>query len=135
MVDVVLQPPPRAVPWSVRLVVMLGGVLTQIGFGIAAFGLVFVFVFGSIAEPLFDDPFAGPLQHLTGKVVEVETTNSRCRRRESTSSAQARPICVQRRNRNDSTKTAATTTAAGWSCPWRRSAASAGTRSGHRSGW
>lgn len=80
MVDVVLQPPPRAVPWSVRLVVMLGGVLTQIGFGIAAFGLIFVFVFGSIAEPLFDDPFAGPLQHLTGKVVEVETTNVRINR-------------------------------------------------------
>ena len=75
MVDVVLQPPPRAVPWSVRLVVMLGGVLAQVGFGVAAFGLVFVFVFGSIAEPLFDDPFAGPVQQMAGKVVEVETTN------------------------------------------------------------
>lgn len=77
MVDVALQPPPRTVPWSVRLVVLLGGVLAPVGFGIAAFGLVFVFVFGSIAEPLFDDPFAGPVQQLNGTVVEVEATNVR----------------------------------------------------------
>lgn len=75
MVDVALQPPPRTVPWSVRLVVLLGGVLAQVGFGIAAFGLVFVFVFASIAEPLFDDPFAGAVQRRNGTVVEVEATN------------------------------------------------------------
>ena len=75
MVDVVLQPPPRAVPWSVRLVVMFGGVLTQIGCGVAALGLVFMFVVGSIAEPLFEAPFAGGVQQLNGKVVEVDETN------------------------------------------------------------
>lgn len=56
---------------------LFGGILTQVGWGVLAFGLVFTAVFGAIAAPLFGDPFAGPVQRVTGKVVRVDGTNVR----------------------------------------------------------
>ena len=75
MVDVVLQPPPRPVPWSLRLVVVLGGALSVVAWLLLAVGLLFAAVFVPLAAPLFDDPFAGPVSNLTAKVVAVERTN------------------------------------------------------------
>jgi len=77
MENATLARPPRTVPWSLRLVVLFGGILTQVGWGVLAFGLVFTAVFGAIAAPLFDDPFAGPVQRVTGKVVHTDGTNVR----------------------------------------------------------
>lgn len=77
MENATLARPPRTVPWSLRLVVLFGGVLPPIGWGLLAFGLVFTTVFGAIAAPLFGDPFAGPVQRVVGKVVRIEETNVR----------------------------------------------------------
>ncbi len=64
-------------PLSVRFVLMFGGVLGAIGWCVVAAGLVFTLVFARIAAPLFDDPFAGPLDRTTGKVTGVERTGLR----------------------------------------------------------
>ncbi|MBL8751558.1 MAG: hypothetical protein JNK78_20565 [Planctomycetes bacterium] len=77
MVSIALRPPPRAVPLSVRFVLMFGGVLGTVGWSVVAFGLVFTLVFARIAAPLFDDPFAGPTDLTTGRVTSVERTNLR----------------------------------------------------------
>lgn len=77
MENATLARPPRTVPWSLRFVVLFGGVLPQVGWGLLAFGLVFTMVFAAIAAPLFGDPFAGPVQRVVGKVVRLEGTNVR----------------------------------------------------------
>lgn len=56
---------------------LFGGALPLVGWCLLAFGLVFTTVFGAIAAPLFGDPFAGPVQRVTGKVVRTEGTNVR----------------------------------------------------------
>jgi hypothetical protein len=72
-----LARPPRTVPWSLRIVVLFGGVLPQVGWGLLALGLALTMVFGAIAAPLFDDPFAGPVQRVAGKVGRVDDTSLR----------------------------------------------------------
>ena len=77
MVNATLARPPRTVPWTLRLVVLFGGVLPQVGWGLLALGLALTMVFGAIAAPLFDDPFAGPVQRVVGKIVRVDDTSLR----------------------------------------------------------
>lgn len=72
-----LAPAPRHVPFSLRVRIVLSGILPLLGWCFLGLGLVLAAVFLSLAEPLFDDPFAGPLSTVEGKVVEVEATNAK----------------------------------------------------------
>jgi hypothetical protein len=76
-----LCPPPRSVPWSLRTVVLLGGVRPAIGWLLLGMGLVFVMVFAGNAEPLFSDPFGGPVSSMRGTVTEVRATAVKVNRR------------------------------------------------------
>ena len=76
-----LTPPPRAVPWSLRLVVLLGGIGAILGWILLGMGAVFVLVFAGNAEPLFGDPFGGPVSSLRGTVTEVRATAVKVNRR------------------------------------------------------
>ncbi len=73
--------PPRSVPWPLQVVVLLGGVAPAIGWLLLGMGLVFVMVFAGNAEPLFSDPFGGPLSSMRGTVTEVRATAIKVNRR------------------------------------------------------
>lgn len=75
--SIALAPAPRSVPLSLRVQLVLSGILPLIGWLVLGIGLVLSTVFLSMAEPLFGDPFAGPLGTLEGKVVEVQATNAK----------------------------------------------------------
>ena len=72
-----LAPAPRHVPSSLRMRIVLSGILPLLGWCFLGLGLVLAVVFLSLAEPLFDDPFAGPLSTVEGKVVDVQATNAK----------------------------------------------------------
>lgn len=72
-----LAPAPRRVPLSLRVQIVLSGILPLLGWCFLGLGLVLATVFLSMAEPLFDDPFAGPLTTVEGKVVDVQATNAK----------------------------------------------------------
>jgi hypothetical protein len=76
-----LTPPPRAVPWSLRLVVSLGGIGAIVGWILLGMGLVFTSVFAGNAEPLFGDPFGGAVSSQRGTVTEVRATAIKVNRR------------------------------------------------------
>ena len=61
-----LSPPPRSVPLTLSIRVVLGGVLGQLGWGLMAFGLLFVWVFdagGALSSAI---RFAGDLATVEG---------------------------------------------------------------------
>lgn len=72
-----LAPAPRHVPISLRVRIVLSGILPLLGWCFLGLGLVLATVFLSMAEPLFDDPFAGPLTTVEGKVKDVQATNAK----------------------------------------------------------
>lgn len=73
----VLAPAPRPVPWSLRAQVMGSGVMPLLGWIFLGVGLVVASFFLAMAEPLFGDPFAGPLVTVEGRVLRLEPTNVR----------------------------------------------------------
>lgn len=74
--SVVLGSAPRHVPWSLRVQVMFSGILPLLGWIILGVGLAFSSVFLRISEPLFNDPFAGQVNTLEGRVSKVESTSA-----------------------------------------------------------
>lgn len=78
MVDAAaLAPPPRPVPWSLRLQVLGSGMLPLLGWIFLGIGLLFAWLFLRQAEPLFGDPFGGQLATVDGQVLAVESTGAR----------------------------------------------------------
>ena len=71
-----LVEPPRDVPLPVRCRLLLGGAMPQFGFGIFAFGSVFMWVFGSMADLTSWYRFAGTLEETKGRVTRHEATNA-----------------------------------------------------------
>lgn len=69
-----LPPPPRALPWSLQIVMLLGGIGTTLGWLVLGLGLVFATVFTRHAEPLLHDPFDGPSASMRGTVIDVRDT-------------------------------------------------------------
>ena len=70
-----LPPPPRHVPWLLRLALLTRGGLALAGWLVFGLGGAMALVFGSFAEP-WDDPFEGAAQ-ATARVVATETMNLR----------------------------------------------------------
>lgn len=65
---------PRHVPWSLRVQVVLSGVVPLLGWIILGVGVVLSSLFLRISEPIFNDPFAGRTHTLEGRLVKVEAT-------------------------------------------------------------
>lgn len=66
--------PPRELPSSLKIQVLLGGALSQIGWGLFGFGMIFVWVFGS--SPLEWFAFSGELGQVTTTVTRAEETSA-----------------------------------------------------------
>lgn len=70
-----LPPPPRHVPWLLRLALLTRGGLALAGWLVLGIGGALALVFGSFAEP-WDDPFAGA-ETTNARVVATEATSLR----------------------------------------------------------
>ncbi len=70
-----LAPPPRKVPWTLSLRVLLGDGLTLFGWILYCFGMIFVLVFGRNLNVADLTSFHGNLSTVPGVVVEVEDTS------------------------------------------------------------
>ena len=70
----VLAPAPREVPTTLRLQVLFGGVMSQMGWFFLGFGMIFVWVFGAHADILSLYHFRGRLATATGVVLESNST-------------------------------------------------------------
>jgi len=73
----VLAPPPRPVPFGLRLVVMFGGVLSLLGWCFLGLGMVFVWLVAPRQAPLWAVALGRPLGSAPGVVVESRPTNVR----------------------------------------------------------
>jgi len=71
-----LAPPPRAVPFTLRLVVMLGGVLPLLGWIVLGVGLLLTSLLLPHVEPLSGDPFVDAVT-VRGKITNVAATSTR----------------------------------------------------------
>jgi len=71
----VLAPAPRGVPTTLRLQVLFGGVVGQMGWFFLGFGMIFVWVFGTRADILSLYHFRGRLATATGVVLASDSTN------------------------------------------------------------
>lgn len=69
-----LARPPREIPLSLKVQVLLGGVLSQMGWGFFGFGMIFVWVFGSSPAEWF--AFSGELGQVTTTVTRAEETSA-----------------------------------------------------------
>jgi hypothetical protein len=69
-----LPPPPRTLPVSLQILILLSGIATVVGWVVLGVGLVFATLFTRHAEPLFGDPFDGPSTSMRGTVVDVRDT-------------------------------------------------------------
>ena len=69
--------PPRVVPLKAQLAALLGSFVGQIGWALAAFGAIFVIIFGVDSEAVTALEFGGQLGTTRGVVQSVEETNSR----------------------------------------------------------
>lgn len=69
-----LAGPPRSVPLSVRLRILLGGFLNQFGWIFFGFGLVFVWAFTLNADLTSWHRFRGQLETSEGKVIDCKKT-------------------------------------------------------------
>lgn len=70
-----IQTPPRQVPWSLRLYVVFGGMLQQVGWGFLCFSMLFVWVFLPAADWASLWSFRGALESGPGTVRRVEKTS------------------------------------------------------------
>lgn len=68
--------PPRFVPWTVRLRLLVGGFSNQFGWAFLGFGMIFVWVFGSMADVKSLTHFSGQLQTAQGVVTKSEETSA-----------------------------------------------------------
>ena len=88
--------PPRNVPLSVTLSLLLGGWLNQIGWGLVAFGGIFAWIFAANADVTSVIYFRGEVRTVSGTVTGVEktafSTGGSGRRRRSSSSRKGKPI-------------------------------------------
>lgn len=92
-----IAPSPRRVPGSVRLGVLFGGWLNQVGWGLVAFGGIFALIFAVNADCTSWYHFRGEIQSVTGTVTGVERTafsqgGGGGRHRRSRSSGRGKPI-------------------------------------------
>lgn len=71
-----LVPPPRPVPFLLRAQVLFGGVLNFIGWFFFGFGLIFVLIFGSLADLSSWYRFRGEVETARGTITAVEETSS-----------------------------------------------------------
>jgi hypothetical protein len=71
-----LVDPPRPVPLLVQLSTVLGGMGTQIGSALIAFGMIFLVVLGLRSEAVTYLQFRGPSTIVQGEVLRVEQTSS-----------------------------------------------------------
>jgi len=72
-----LAGPPRSVPLSVRLQLLFGGFANQFGWFFFGFGMIFVWVFGALADPTAWLVFRGTLEQAPGVVTRSESTNAK----------------------------------------------------------
>jgi len=88
--------PPRNVPLSVTLTLLFGGWLNQIGWGVAAFGGVFAWIFAANADVTSLIYFRGEVHTVAGTVTGVEktafSTGGSGRRRSRSSRRKGKPI-------------------------------------------
>ncbi len=70
----VLAPAPRAVPWSLAAVELLGDALTQFGLAFAGFGLIFVWIFAAHADLAGWHTYAGALETASAAVEDCAPT-------------------------------------------------------------
>jgi hypothetical protein len=66
---------PRPIPTSVRLTLLFGGLLNQIGYGVFCFGMIFFWVFAGNSELRHWRYFHGPLQTAAGQITAIRKTN------------------------------------------------------------
>jgi hypothetical protein len=71
-----LVPPPRPVPFLLRVQVLFGGVFSFIGWFFFAFGMVFAVVFGSFADLTSWYHFRHPPATASGTLLEVKETSA-----------------------------------------------------------
>jgi len=71
-----LVPPPRPVPFLLRVQVLFGGVFNFIGWIFFTFGMVFAVVFGSLADVTSWYHFRGPVATANGTLLEVKETSA-----------------------------------------------------------
>lgn len=71
-----LAPPPRPVPWQLQSMLLFGGVLSQVGWGVLCFGMVFFWIFGFNSELVADARLGSSLTPAFGVVQRSERTNS-----------------------------------------------------------
>lgn len=72
----VINQPPRSVPLSVRLRILLGGFMNQFGWLFLGFGLIFVWIFALNSEMKYYFHFRGQLQTAVGKILEIRATGT-----------------------------------------------------------
>lgn len=70
-----LARPPRSVPLFVKLRLVFGGALNQIGWGVVCFGMIFVWIFALNTDPMAMFDFRGNLVNVEGKITGSEKTN------------------------------------------------------------
>jgi len=70
-----LSPPPRRVPLTLSIRVALGGALSQIGWGVMAFGMIFVIAFDAGGAVRVAIRFAGDLSTVEGVSTGWRATN------------------------------------------------------------
>jgi hypothetical protein len=71
-----LQRPPRSVPFFLGLQCLFGGMLQQIGWGVMAFGMIFVLVFGSSVDLSKESAFRGELSQVDGIIKGYNETGA-----------------------------------------------------------
>lgn len=71
-----LAPPPRTVPFTLRLVVMLGGIVPMLGWIVLGVGSILTSLLLPHVEPISGDPFADAVT-LRGRITNVAATSTR----------------------------------------------------------
>jgi uncharacterized protein DUF3592 len=77
-----LKSPPRSIPFFLGLQCLFGGFLQQIGWGVLAFSLIFVLVFGSSSNLSKEAAFHGEIGRTDGLVKDYQETSAEINERE-----------------------------------------------------
>ena len=80
--ELLIEPAPRAVPGAVRRRLLLGGLVSQMGWLFLGLGLVFSWVFVGNSELVTPMLFSGQTVYTEGRVTSIEDTSSRENRRD-----------------------------------------------------